>query len=113
MSSILRRFPEDVAARLEGAAAAAIGHRPLIEDVTDDGTVVYKDHLPGPPGLSGLQGGRLRRCAGPGVVGAIGKRAGTEMGESARRVIVDGGTRPPSSSPVSVLRTQPRLVPSA
>ena len=45
VSSILRRFPEDVAARLEGTAPPLRSVVvPLIEDVTDDGTVVYKEH---------------------------------------------------------------------
>ena len=45
VSSILRRFPEDVAARLEGTAPALRSVVvPLIEDVTDDGTVIYKEH---------------------------------------------------------------------
>ena len=45
VSSILRRFPEDVAARLEGTAPPLRSVVvPLIDDVTDDGTVIYKEH---------------------------------------------------------------------
>ncbi len=44
VSSILRAFPEDVAARLEGTAGeirpALI---PLITDIADDGTVTYDE----------------------------------------------------------------------
>jgi NADH:ubiquinone oxidoreductase subunit F (NADH-binding) len=44
VSSILRTFPEDVAARLEGLAPPAEPVRvPLIEDITDDGVVRYAD----------------------------------------------------------------------
>ena len=43
VSSILREFPEDVAAFL-GHRAGSLReiHVPLIDDVTDDGTVEYK-----------------------------------------------------------------------
>jgi NADH:ubiquinone oxidoreductase subunit F (NADH-binding) len=45
VSSILRAFPDDVAAHLEGTApplrAALV---PLVKDITADGTVVYDDH---------------------------------------------------------------------
>ena len=44
MSSMLRAFPEAFAARLEGTAGplrpALV---PLIEDILDDGTVVYDE----------------------------------------------------------------------
>ena len=45
VSSILRAFPEDVAARLEGTAAAAAVRRSCrsIKDITDDGVVVYDE----------------------------------------------------------------------
>ena len=45
MSSVLRAFPEDVAARLEGTApplrSVAV---PLIKDITDDGVVYDERH---------------------------------------------------------------------
>jgi NADH-quinone oxidoreductase subunit F len=45
VSSILRTFPEDVAAHLEGTAAPLRSVLvPLIKDITADGTVVYDDH---------------------------------------------------------------------
>jgi NADH-quinone oxidoreductase subunit F len=44
VSSILRSFPEDVAARLEGTAAPLRQVLvPLIKDITDDGVVVYDE----------------------------------------------------------------------
>ena len=118
VSSILRRFPEDVAARLEGTAPPLRSVVvPLIEDVTDDGTVVYKEHPdPGPPGLSGLSDAARRAQAmrwAPGVVGTMRKRAGTEMGESARVMSSTARYSASQLDAVSVLRTQPRLVPSA
>jgi NADH-quinone oxidoreductase subunit F len=44
VSSILRAFPEDVAARLEGTAAPLRQVLvPLIKDITDDGVIVYDE----------------------------------------------------------------------
>jgi NADH:ubiquinone oxidoreductase subunit F (NADH-binding) len=44
VSSILRTFPEDVAARLEGTAPPLRDvHVPLVKDITDDGVVVYDE----------------------------------------------------------------------
>jgi NADH:ubiquinone oxidoreductase subunit F (NADH-binding) len=44
VSSILRRFPEDVAAHLEGTAPPLRPVLvPLVKDITDDGTVIYDE----------------------------------------------------------------------
>ena len=44
VSSILRTFPEDVAARLEGVAPPLQSVLvPLIKDITDDGVVIYDE----------------------------------------------------------------------
>ena len=44
VSSILRRFPEDVAARLEGTAPPLRPVLvPLVKDILDDGTVIYDE----------------------------------------------------------------------
>jgi hypothetical protein len=44
VSSILRRFPEDVAAHLEGTAPPLRSVLvPLVKDITDDGVVVYDE----------------------------------------------------------------------
>jgi hypothetical protein len=44
VSSILRRFPEDVAAHLEGTATPLRRVLvPLVKDITDDGVVVYDE----------------------------------------------------------------------
>jgi NADH:ubiquinone oxidoreductase subunit F (NADH-binding) len=47
VASILRTFPADVAARLEGAPASdRVANIPLVKDILDDGTVVYDErHL--------------------------------------------------------------------
>jgi NADH-quinone oxidoreductase subunit F len=45
VSSILRTFPEDVAAHLDGTARPPRSVLvPLIKDITAEGTVVYEDH---------------------------------------------------------------------
>ena len=43
MSSLLRAFPEDFAAHLEGTAATDPLLVPLITDIDDDGVVTYDE----------------------------------------------------------------------
>jgi hypothetical protein len=44
VSSVLRAFPEDVAAHLEGTAPPARRVLvPLVKDIADDGTVTYDE----------------------------------------------------------------------